>query len=126
MWAGTALPTLASAILCLSACMNGSGPVLRSTSPAAAVTPAAAGTDPVAAECHDLREEIRGNQEIARQAPSTSTEPEIVAATQGKAEQRVDDLRARYDELDCPPEAGTFTMHPREAPVQPAPGGASP
>jgi hypothetical protein len=76
------------------------------------------------AECASLRSQIRTNQIKLRQAPTTSVNEDIVAAAQGNASRRLDQLRAQYDDLGCsdsqlPPQRGRF------APLPPAPGGKS-
>lgn len=77
-----------------------------------------------ASECVDLQSEIRHAQETRREAPATSTNPDIVSASQGKADKRIEDLRQRYDELDCPAEDAAARPG-RQPPLQPAPGGIS-
>jgi len=79
--------------------------------------PGESGSD---AECADIRVQLKDAQEARREAPTTSTNPDIVSAAQGKADKRIEDLRQRYDALDCPEEA---TQTPaKEPPLQPAPG----
>ena len=112
-------------LLTLVGCSEGSVPVLRGSAPSAIVAPADGG-DPVAAECEQLRAQIRANQEAVREAPTTSTSPEIVAAAEAKADKRIDDTRARLDELDCPRDTGNSNKPPRLAPLPPAPGAANP
>ncbi len=107
-------------LLCLSGCSDISWPWSRS-SPSPAPTAAASG-DGNDAECASLRSEIKNNEERSREAPTQSTSPEIVEATQAKAGQQVDELRARYDALDC---QGQADPRYRRAPVTPAPGSAS-
>ncbi|HEY3809779.1 MAG TPA: hypothetical protein VGL50_07595 [Steroidobacteraceae bacterium] len=88
---------------------------------AAPADTAAAGGDP---QCADLLSQIRQNQQLRRQAPTTSTNPDIVLASQGKADKRIEDLQQRYEELDCPAaDADAATRPGREPPLQPAPGG---
>lgn len=103
----SAAPLLASALALslLYACSNGSMPVLRERAAAGPdlVAPAD-GSDPVAAQCEQLRAQIRSNLQARRQAPTLSTSPEIVAASEAKADQRIDDVRANMDALDCPDE----------------------
>ena len=111
----------ATLLLMLAGCSGGLA--LRSSPPAVS-SPPADGTDPTAAECEQIRSEIRGNQEYQREAPTTSTSSVIVAASEGKADKRIDDLRARADELDCPAEDSATKLRP-QAPLQPAPGGGS-
>jgi hypothetical protein len=88
--------------------------------------PAPLRRDPSAAECAQLRAEIRSNQQAVREAPTTSTSPQIVAAAEAKADKRIDDKRAQLDELDCPAEDdGSVKVRPL-APMPPAPGAANP
>jgi hypothetical protein len=120
---GTAL------LLTLAGCSEGSIPVLRGRAgdaPSAVATPAA-GTDPVAAQCEQLRAQIRSNQQAVREAPTISTSPEIVAAAQAKGDKRIDDTRARLDELNCPSDHDASVKPPRPlAPLPPAPGAPNP
>lgn len=110
-------------LLSLAGCSQGSIPVLRGNAGETAAAPAAEGTDPVAAECDRLRAQLRSNQQAVREAPSISTSPEIVAAAQAKADKRIDDTRARLDELDCPSDQDSAAKPPRPlAPEPPAPG----
>lgn len=90
----------------------------------AEATPSAEGSEgsPNAHECADLLAQIRQSQEERRQAVATSVNPDIVNAAQGKADQQIEELRHRYDELDCPAEAGDSTRRHRQPPLQPAPG----
>ena len=119
----------AALVLALTGCSYMSVPVLRSREgdappPIASATPN--GTDKTAAECEQLRSEIRANQQAVREAPTTSTSPEIVAAAEAKADKRIDDTRTQLDELDCPPEPDPGGKLRPLAPLPPAPGGASP
>jgi hypothetical protein len=117
---------LAAALaLTLVDCSDVSVPVLRGSAPSGIEPPANVG-DPVAAECEQLRAQIRANQQAVREAPTTSTSPEIVAAAEAKADKRIDDTRSRLDELDCPSDNGDSSRQPRLAPLAPAPGGANP
>jgi hypothetical protein len=76
-----------------------------------------------ASECADIRAQIKDNQESRREAPTTSTNQDIVDASAGKADKRIDDLQTRYDALDCPSDV---TPGPgRQPPLQPAPGAVS-
>jgi hypothetical protein len=112
----------------LAGCSSGSMPVLRSRAADAPTTVAtnADGTDPNAAECEQLRAQVRSNQQAVREAPTTSTSPMIVAAAEGRADKRIDDARQRLDELDCPSEGtGNDKLRPL-APMPPAPGAPSP
>jgi hypothetical protein len=45
----------------------------------------------------------------------------IVESSEARAEKHIDDLRARYDDLDCPDDSAT-DVPSRLAPIQPAPG----
>jgi hypothetical protein len=74
-------------------------------------------------ECADIRAQIKDNQESRREAPTTSTNQDIVAASEGKADKRIDDLQTRYDALDCPSDESPGTS--RLPPLQPAPGAIS-
>jgi hypothetical protein len=85
------------------------------------VAPAAGGNSD--AECAQLRQDIKENEERRRNAAAQSTSPEIVAAAEANAGQRIDALRARYDALECTGEADP--RYPR-APVTPVPGGPLP
>jgi hypothetical protein len=114
-----------AAALALSACSAGSGPVLRSRQGAATSAVAAPGSDPTAAECEQLRAQIRSNQQALREAPTTSTSPQIVAAAQAKADKRMDDTRSELDELDCPGDSASSVKLRPLAPMPPAPGAAS-
>jgi hypothetical protein len=115
-------------LVTLVGCSSGSIPVLRSRAGDAptAVATSADGSDPNAAECEQLRAQIRSNQQAVREAPTTSTSPIIVAAAEGRADQRIDDARQRLDDLDCPSEdQGAGKLRPL-APMPPAPGAPSP
>jgi hypothetical protein len=90
--------------------------------PIASATPDADGPDRTAAECEQLRSEIRANQQAVREAPTISTSPEIVAAAEAKADKRIDDTRSQLDELDCPPEPDSGGKLRPLAPLPPAPG----
>jgi hypothetical protein len=119
----------ATVLLALAGCSEGSMPVLRSH--ARAVPPAVAapadGSDPTAAQCEQLRAEIRANQQEVREAPTTSTSPQIVAAAQAKADKRIDDKRSQLDDLDCAGGSGKAAVKPPpQAPIPPAPGAANP
>ena len=126
---GRAAMLSAGVLLALTGCSYLSVPVLRSRAtdappPIASVTPN--GTDQTAAECAQLRSEVRANQQAVREAPTISTSPEIVAAAEAKADKRIDDTRTQLDELDCPPEPDTGDKLRPLAPMPPAPGAASP
>ena len=120
---------LASAmLLTLIGCSEGSIPVLRGSEgkSAPAIDAPAGASDPTAAECEQLRSQIRSNQQALREAPTISTSPEIVAAAEAKADKRIDDTRARLDELDCPSDSDSSVKLRRLAPMPPAPGAGSP
>ncbi len=76
-----------------------------------------------ASECADIRAQIKDNQESRREAPTISTNQDIVDASAGKADKRIDDLQTRYDALDCPSDNTPRTN--RLPPLQPAPGAIS-
>ena len=106
-----------AALLGTSGCGDFNWPFHRAH--ASAATSAEGNSD----ECADIRGQIRDAQEARREAPTTTTNPDIVNAAQGKADKRIEDLRRRYDDLDCP---GDASMRPgRQPPLQPAPGGGS-
>ncbi len=115
-------------LLPLIGCSEGSIPVLRGSEgkSAPAVEAPADGSDPTAAECEQLRSQIRANQQALREAPTISTSPEIVAAAEAKADKRIDDTRSRLDELDCPSDSDSSVKLRRLAPMPPAPGAGSP
>jgi hypothetical protein len=120
----------AALLLALSGCSYLSVPVLRSRAtdappPIASATPNGS-PDQTAAECAQLRSEVRANQQAVREAPTISTSPEIVAAAEAKADKRIDDTRTQLDELDCPPEPDIGDKLRPLAPMPPAPGAASP
>jgi len=106
-------------LLTLAGCSNLSWPWSRNHDSTAAVAPAT-GDD---AECDRLRSAIKDNEERRRDASADSTSPEIVAAAEAKAGQKIDELRTRYEALDCPGEADPRY---RRAPVAPAPGASPP
>jgi hypothetical protein len=130
-----AAPLLASSLLLLFACSNASMPVLREQAAAGPelVAPADDG-DPVAAQCAQLGAQIRSNLQARRQAPTLSTSPQIVAAAQAKADQRIDDVRTSMAALDCPdsreqhaqPTPSDRAGDRPLAPLPPAPGSATP
>jgi len=88
-------------------------------------TPSAGSSTGIQSQCVSLRDEIKTNQNKLRSAPTTSTNEDIVAAAQGHAAQRLDELQARYDELGCSAKA-LPPSHGRFAPLPPAPGGRQP
>jgi hypothetical protein len=119
---------LAAAMLALIGCSEGSIPMLRGSegSSPPPLEPPANGGDQTAAECEQLRSQIRTNQQAVREAPTISTSPEIVAAAEGKADKRIDDTRARLDELDCPSDSDSSAKVRPLAPMPPAPGAGNP
>jgi hypothetical protein len=79
--------------------------------------------DALKAECDQLSSDIRHNRELAREAPALSSTPEIVQASEAKADQRIAELQTRYDQLDCHDEdAASGLTPPKTAPLPPAPG----
>jgi hypothetical protein len=100
-------------------------PVLRSRADAAISAPTNS-NDPVAAQCQQLRDQIRANQESQREAVTLSTNPQIVAAAQGKADQRIDRLHDRLDELDCADQGKQDASGPRISPLPPSPNAPNP
>jgi hypothetical protein len=115
--------------LTLSACSSMSMPVLRSraTDAPSSIAAPANGADPTAAQCEQLRSEIRSNHQAVREAPTTSTSPQIVAAAQAKADKRIDDTRERMEELGCATESDSAGAKLRPlAPMPAAPGAATP
>jgi len=113
----------------LVGCGSISMPVLRSRAndqPPPVINAPEDPAHPNAAQCEQLRAQLRANQQEAREAPTISTSPQIVAAAQAKADKRSDDTRARLEELDCPPESDTGVKLRPLAPMPPAPGAASP
>jgi hypothetical protein len=116
-------------LLTIAGCSEGSMPVLRSRARAAPppIAASADGSDPKAARCEQLRAEIRSNQQAVREAPTTSTSPQIVAAAQAKADKRIDDTRTQLDDLDCASDSGKAGVKVApQAPIPPAPGAANP
>jgi hypothetical protein len=115
---------IGAALLLLSSCSQ--LPVLRSQADAHITAPTDS-SDPAAAQCQALRDQIRSNQESLREAPTISTSPQIVAAAQGRADQRIEELRARLDSLDCASDSDANTARkPRLAPLPPAPNAPNP
>jgi hypothetical protein len=118
----------AAILMTLLGCREGSIPVLRGSegrSPPE-VAASADGSDPTAAQCEQLRSQIRSNQQALREAPTISTSPEIVAAAEAKADKRIDDTRSRLDELDCPSDTDSSIKDRPLAPMPPAPGAGNP
>jgi hypothetical protein len=112
---------LVPSLLAVAGCSNVSWPWSRHRD-ATAVAPVTPGSDSDA-ECARLQADIKDSEERRRNAPTESTSPEIVAASEAKAGQQIDALRARFDALDCPGEADPRF---RRAPVAPAPGALPP
>ncbi|HWW20824.1 MAG TPA: hypothetical protein VNZ06_08470 [Steroidobacteraceae bacterium] len=112
-----------SAALLQASCSD--PPVLRSRADAATAT-ATNSNDPLAAQCQQLRDQIRANQESQREAASFSTNPQIVAAAQAKADQRIERLHERLDELDCADQDKQDSSNVRIAPLPPAPNAPNP
>ena len=122
--------TLARAVLCgtlvsvsLLACDG--FPVLRSRADSRIAAPSAEGAS-TAEQCEHLRSQIRANQESSREAPAVSTSPQIVAAAQGKADQRIQSLRDQMDSLDCADQPNNDTKRPRLSPLPVAPNAPNP
>jgi hypothetical protein len=116
--------TCASVALLLLASCSGEGPVLRSHADSRITAPADS-SDPAAAQCQALRDQIRANQESEREAPTISTSPQIVEAAQGKADQRIDELQTRIQTLGCADEDNS-AGRPRISPLPPAPNAPNP
>jgi hypothetical protein len=113
-------------LLLLASCFDGP-PVLRSRADADISAPTNS-NDPVATQCQQLRDQIRSNQESEREAVTISTNPQIVAAAEGKADQRIDQLRNRMDSLDCADQEkqDSSSSATRIAPMPPAPNAPNP
>lgn len=73
-------------------------------------------------ECERLRAQIRAEQQRERQAPTTSTDENIVNAAQAKADHRLDDLQSQYDAQNCS-SAERPPARVRTPPLPAAPGG---
>jgi hypothetical protein len=113
-------------MLSLSACDDISWPFHRDSAPEPPVS--SSGGDAAAdkaAQCANIRAQIRSNEESQREAPATSVSASIVESSQARSQKHIDDLHAQYDELDCPDESASDTPA-RLAPIQPAPGGNIP
>jgi hypothetical protein len=133
--AATHAPLALVLLLALGGCSSISWPWQRDNTPLA-LGPSAdrgtgtgsgvSGTDDTAAECAGIRDEIRSNQETLREAPTTSTAPQIVAASEGKADHRIEELQTRLDSLNCPSEDKASSRAGKTPPLQPAPGGVPP
>jgi hypothetical protein len=113
-------------LVLLASCSDGP-PVLRSRADADISAPTNS-NDPVAAQCQQLRDQVRGNQESQREAVTISTNPQIVAAAEGKADQRIDQLHNRMDSLGCADQAqqDSSSTATRIAPMPPAPNAPNP
>jgi hypothetical protein len=120
MLAGAACGT-GSLLLAVAGCDDINWPYHHSTAPVT-VTAGESGADDNAAECASIAAQIKDSEETRREAPTTSTDSDIVDAAQGKADKRIDDLRQRYDAMDCPADNSRPTRQP---PLQPAPGGGN-
>jgi hypothetical protein len=107
--------------LLVSACSD--GPIVLRSQADRHVQAASDTDDPAAARCQQLRDQIRVDRQSAREAPTTSTSPEIVAAAQGQADKRIDDLEQDLDSAGCndrQPASGNADDS-RLPPLQPAP-----
>ncbi len=74
------------------------------------------------AECARLAAEIRTYQAKQRQAPTISTDEDIVNAAEAKADNRLEDLQSQYNDMDCSA-AALPPARARIPPLPPAPGG---
>lgn len=118
---GSLLALTGALTLLASACSD--GPIVLRSQADRHVQVASNADDPTAARCQQLRDQIRVDRQSAREAPTTSTSPEIVAAAQGKADKRIDDLQDELDSSGCndkQPASGS-TDDSRLPPLQPAP-----
>ena len=113
---------LGSALWLSLACCSG-GVVLRSQADQHVTAPSNS-SDPAAAQCQQLRDQIRTDQESVREAPTISTSPQIVAAAEGKADQRIQDLRDQLDSLDCADDG--HSPHSSVPPLPAAPNAPNP
>ena len=73
-------------------------------------------------ECERLRTQIRAEQQRERQAPTTSTDENIVNAAQAKADHRLDDLQSEYEAQNCS-SAARPPARAKSPPLPAAPGG---
>jgi hypothetical protein len=104
----------------LAACSD--GPIVLRSRADRHITAADNPDDPAGAQCQQVRDQIHADRESLREAPTTSTSPEIVAAAQGQADKRIDDLQERLDSMDCSNEQGSDSPgDSRLPPLQPAP-----
>jgi hypothetical protein len=110
---------LAALLLVVGGCEDINWPFHRAHS--SANTPDQANGGDSDSECADIQAQIKDNQESRREAPTTSTNPDIVNASEGKADKRIEDLQQRYEQLDCP-SAASDSRPGRQPPLQPAPG----
>jgi hypothetical protein len=85
-------------------------------------TRAASASGPQQDDCERLRAQIRAQQQRERQAPTTSTDENIVNAAQAKADHELDDLQSQYDAQNCS-SAERPPARPRTPPLPAAPGG---
>jgi hypothetical protein len=111
--------TLTATAMLLTACEDGRV-VLRSRADADISAPSNP-DDPLAAQCSQLRDQIRADQESVREAPTISTSPQIVEAAEGKADLRIDDLRSHMDTLGCSDQAGGSSDSAQPARMAPFP-----
>jgi hypothetical protein len=114
--------SIGSALVLSLACCS-EPPLLRSQADSRIALPSNT-DDPVAAQCQQLRAQIRANQESVREAPTISTSPQIVAAAQGKADQRIQALRDQLEALDCADQSQSPGA--RAPPLPPAPNAPNP
>lgn len=105
--------------LSLAACVDAGWPFHRHETPVRASAAAGESDGGGDSECADIRSQIRASEEQRREAPVTSTDPEIVSASLGKADKRIEELRSRYAELDCP--SDRMPQPGRVPPLPPAP-----
>lgn len=115
-------------LLCLLAACSGGVPILRSQADSRITVPTDSGGDSTA-QCQALRDQIRANQESEREAPMISTSPQIVEAAEGKADLRIEELRARLDNLNCPDDTASTSATGstrRSVPFPPAPNAPNP
>jgi len=94
-------------------------PWQRAHSDSSTATSSAAGNP---AECESLREQIKDSRETERQAPTRSVNEDIVAASQAKADKRIEELQAQFDVMGCSA-ADLPSAHSGAAPLPAAPGG---
>jgi hypothetical protein len=117
---GLITAVLAGALCFVTACSD--GPVVLRSQADRHISAPSNPDDPAAAQCQRLRDQVHADRESVREAPTTSTSPEIVAAAQGQADKRIDDLQERMDTLGCNDQQSADA--PRDTPLppmQPAP-----